>query len=199
DSEKVLNKIGFFGNAEFYWYKACCWGSTGNEVSIVGKGGETEDVVCERGKEKRGQLEMFGLVIIVVLIAVIGLFAIKFVFLRGEEGFTAETKLGIEASNIVNAVLKANICENKDGRSIIIGCCENVDNCNRNSCDIIKSEIKGILGSIEQENKEYRLKIGNCFEVKSGKFNECKTIVNSNYPIKGANRLYNLELALCKL
>jgi len=139
---------------------------------------------------------MFGLVIIVVLITVIALFAIKFAFMSGNEGFTAESKLGTEASNVVNAILKANICENKDGRSIIIGCCENTNNCNKNSCEVVNKEIKGILSIIEPE---YRLKIENCFEVKSGKFDECKNIVNSNYPIKGANRLYNLELALCKV
>ena len=137
---------------------------------------------------------MFGLVIIVILIAVIALFAVRFM-ISGESEGTGEIKLAIQANNMANAILKANIMD-KDIKEVIGNCCSN----DRDSCTLVNSEIIEIVKGLD--NLEYQIIVEDCSNFKfieSSKFNSCKNVEVTNYPIKAARGFNNLKISLCKI
>ena len=138
---------------------------------------------------------MFGLVIIVILIAVIALFAVRFM-ISGESEGTGEIKLAIQANNMANAILKANIMD-KDIKEVIGNCCSN----DRDSCTLINSEIIEIV-SKGLDNLEYQIIVEDCSSftpIESSKFNSCKNVAVTSYPIKAARGFNNLKISLCKI
>ena len=142
---------------------------------------------------RKGQIEMFGLAIIVVLIAVIALFALRFM-IGGQSGENiAEVKLNIQANNMANAILKANIGD-KDIKSLIIGCC----NGDRASCDKANTEIRSIATK-GIDSLEYQLSVKDCnINVESPKFNDCKDVIVTGYTIKAERGIYDFKISLCK-
>lgn len=97
---------------------------------------------------KKGQTEMIGLLVIVVLILVIGV-----VFLRFSVGkpsdLKADLRTNIQTTNLLRAVMKANI----DDRSVADAILE----CSANSaqCDEVKAGIKEILDISIGKGREY--------------------------------------------
>ena len=70
---------------------------------------------------KRGQVETMGLVIIVILIIMIGLFFLIFSIRGGEEGHE-DLFLSMKANNLVNSLKSMDIGESNFG-SKVIDCC----------------------------------------------------------------------------
>ena len=82
-----------------------------------------------RLKMKRGQVETMGLVVIVILIIMIGLFFLIFSLNGGENG-TEDIFLSMKANNLVNSLGSLSL-GNSDFGSQVIDCCEgNIRSCN---------------------------------------------------------------------
>ena len=77
---------------------------------------------------KKGQIEMVGLLVIVVLIVIIALFAFGYMLRKGPSGVNEFNS--IKANNLMNALTKTSVCEPGEiMEDIMVACCENRDMC----------------------------------------------------------------------
>jgi len=137
---------------------------------------------------KKGQTEIIGLVIIMMLIVFIGLIALKFMSF-GNNDDLKDTSLSIKANNLVNALTKVDI----DGVSLknnAVKCCN--EGCNVNFEDEIKNIMnKSLEGDysliISEENGQECAKIGIC---NAG-------ISSSKYFIRDEGDKFSINLLLC--
>ena len=142
---------------------------------------------------KKAQLEMFGLVIIVILIALILVFFIRF-SLMGKGSEMPSAKLAIQASNLLNAILKANLGD-KTIMDVVSDCCNDV----ADSCNTANIEIKKII-DYSLEDLEYSIKVEGCtININSDDFDKCTETKAANYPIRVGSGFNEFSLRLCKL
>ncbi len=109
----------------------------------------------------KGQIEMIGLVIVVILLAIGLLLYFKFGILRDDNGSGEDPTIEIAyVNNLMGAVLNMEICENDRGinniEGAVISCfdgqsyggtgllCDGLG-----ACDYSKAEIKRIIGELE--------------------------------------------------
>jgi hypothetical protein len=78
---------------------------------------------------RRGQVETIGLVIIVILIVMIGLFFLVF-SLGGDENGTEDVFLSMKANNLVNSLRSMSIGNDDFGSKVIDCCSGNLGSCN---------------------------------------------------------------------
>jgi len=135
---------------------------------------------------RKGQNEAIGLVVIVILIVVIGLFGIRFYAASNKQDERNEF-YSTKANNLVNAVLKASVCD-RDMEEAITACCENMDFCEQDACTFVEKEVGKMLKSLGEETK---------FEVKS-----CFSVGSCNYGISSStflvNNGYEASVIICK-
>ena len=79
---------------------------------------------------KKGQLEMIGLMIIVIILVLGGLFYLRFALTPEEK----KEDTSVQAYNLMNAVLNVYICGNTSLRSAIVSCDLGESICD-NDCD----------------------------------------------------------------
>lgn len=92
---------------------------------------------------KKAQTEMIGLVIIVVLLLIAGLFYIRFAFSAKPQ---QDTSLELQkAFFIANALSKVEICNGNGLQEIIAYCDLGEEVCGKNACSLIKQEIPKII------------------------------------------------------
>lgn len=141
---------------------------------------------------KKAQMEMFGLVIIVVLIVVIALFALRFMFIgRGTSG-NKDQVLSIKANNLINALLKVSVNGN-DIKQDIGSCC--VSNIN---CASIENKIEEIIENSIEENYEFTALSNDqeCFVINKG---QCEFGVSSSSYIDNIDGIkHEFSILLCK-
>jgi len=96
-------------------------------------------------KDKKAQMEIMGMMIIVIILVIAALFYVKFVVLQPKkEG--ASTLVQEQAYNLMNAVLNVKVCDgNVSVRDAIKACKEGEDLCGDNACIYIGDEIKTIV------------------------------------------------------
>ena len=104
---------------------------------------------------KKAQTEIMGLMIIVVLIVVIGLFAFRFMLMN--QSSSNDEYLSIKANNLINSIKMTSICEKNMGDAII-ACCNNQNFCEREACGLVKEEINRIINSSIEENFYFEAK-----------------------------------------
>ena len=145
---------------------------------------------------KKGQMEMIGLVIVVVLIIIGGMFYITF-SLRGKDKTQEQDQhlQSIQANNLVNAIVKIKICENKSVGEAIVLCDTNKQICGENACDFVKNEIERIIQSFSNENYFFFVKRG---ENEVFSFGNCDYGVSSvPYRLDVDSTSYDVVLRLC--
>ncbi|MBU0929542.1 MAG: hypothetical protein KJ623_00530 [Nanoarchaeota archaeon] len=137
---------------------------------------------------KKAQTEMMGLVILVLLISLAGIFAIRFLLSSNTE-VGPEIKLQTQAENMQTSFLKLNI----DGRSmsdLFSDCCMN------NDCNFLSSTFPNLMNlTLPGQNYELVLSTNSksCYET----LKKCTKKVASNGIISGNNQVYSLQLSLC--
>lgn len=104
----------------------------------------------------KGQVETFGLVIIVVLIVFIAIFALQFM-LKPKQNLD-EDYLKLQANNLRNSVLKYSLC-NIDVKQEIYNC-ESYNEGECVDCNELKNIIKSIIENSLDEKRNYGFKIG---------------------------------------
>src|SRR3989344_8037529 len=92
---------------------------------------------------KRGQTEMLGLVIIVILIVIGALFYVRFGILgkSGERQQKENTINAIQAYNLMNAIMNVKVCGNVSIREGFALCKNNGNLCDENACTYLDNEI----------------------------------------------------------
>jgi len=117
---------------------------------------------------KRGQMETFGLVIIVIIILFIGIFALQFMMKPKQQGLNQDY-LKLQANNLRNSVLKYTLCNDVDIKKEIYNCEElGYNECL--DCNELKNVIKNIIDKSLDDVKmgygfrsgDINLERGNC-------------------------------------
>lgn len=143
---------------------------------------------------KKGQGEVVGLVIVVILIVVIGVFAMRFYI--SSSGQEERTEFySVKANNLVNAIRLASVCDDDKMENAILACCNNEDFCDRSSrqnCDFIVGEIEEILGDSLEEDAV--LEVKDCFFVGDCDFG----IASSTFVISSSQGSYEMLAKVCK-
>ena len=146
---------------------------------------------------KKSQIEMFGLVILVILIALSLVIAIRFMFGNNENEIPIAVELSSQAGNLQLSLLKTEVCNGNSLEKVIQACCSNEDSCDQNACDLAESMIKESIKSImpDQAYKVTAFSETECFSINNG----CTENVKNQITI-GPSRIGNarFEIFLCK-
>ncbi len=159
---------------------------------------------------KRGQIEMIGLVIVVILLAIGLLLYFKFGILRGNSDTGEDPTLEIAyVNNLMGAVLNMEICENE--RSInsiegaVISCFEESSFggdemlCNGlTSCGYSEFEIKKIIDELKLKKfRKFSLSVENN-DKSANIINDCETgIVGRTRVITPEREAYTVKFTVC--
>ena len=126
-------------------------------------------------QNKRGQMEIMGLVIIVILVAIGMLFAIQFLMKKPVSRETAAVKESALAANFLNAMLSTSTdCFDRNMRELLQDCALTGGSTNcfgRSSCDYVSEQI-GILlnATLARWNKDYYFSISGAPDVEKISF-----------------------------
>ena len=144
---------------------------------------------------KNGQIEMMGLVIIVILIILGGLLFVRF-GLQGQEPRQETSIQTAQTYHLLNAMLKIELCP-KTSIKRAIGACNNGQNaCNQEACQLLKTEIGKILEETSYKKTAFYV-YNNDAEVI--KINDCKYgTASPPYFFKDENKDYEIVLKQCK-
>ncbi len=116
----------------------------------------------------KGQIDMIGITVILLLLIIIGIVALRFSITKVESNQDS-TLNSIKANNLVNALVKASSCDS-NLKETMKNCCENRDFCGQNACDFLEKEVKLIFDKTMTSNYFIEIKnedkscfnFGNC-------------------------------------
>ena len=141
---------------------------------------------------KLGQVEAVGLVVIVILITLIGLFVAKFSLTSNDSNFDVDIRDNVLANNILNSVLQLT----KGNESML----DSITKCKeRENCEELGDEIKEIMGKIGYNEDKFIL------SAESGKdklfeMGKCDgdMFAASPYKIRRNMITYTIKFVLCR-
>ena len=149
--------------------------------------------------KRKAQVDIIGLMIVVILIVIGGLFYIKYGVL-GEKKDTRDPSLDTNyAINLLNSVLNVNVCDQKvkfgDG---FVECFNGGKICEEEACGYLKIQTKEIINSVGlKDYKQYSLWIEKSGETKY-LANDCKTGIKADELIKTVdNDEYTVNFRIC--
>tara|TARA_Y100000310_G_scaffold1020_6_gene1474 strand:+ start:821 stop:1249 length:429 start_codon:yes stop_codon:yes gene_type:complete len=138
---------------------------------------------------KKGQGEIVGLLVIVLLLLFVGIIFLRF-YIAQPSTSLSHSRQSIEASNALNALMKVSI----NGEPLTA----HTDACNsdKNLCDGLQNEIEAILGYILKQGQKYS------FTLSTGaktliEISQCTTGIVSTYSFIEANIFYDVTLKIC--
>ena len=120
---------------------------------------------------KKGQLEMIGLVVVIVLLIIGGMFYVTFSVKSSDKNEEQNKHIqSITANNLVGAIVKIKVCNNFSIAEGVSLCDKNEQLCNENACEFLKKEINFIVYNVTDENYLFSVKkgendlfnVGNC-------------------------------------
>ena len=135
----------------------------------------------------KSQLEMVGVLMIVMLLLFLGIIFVVFMANK-PEGVYSDIRLNIKASNIVNGLLKLDY----DGNKLSYGLIE----CSQSgNCNAVKAKIAEIMGLIKETSYIFKVKdqdndvitLGNCDGNR----------ISYNYPLTLEGKELKINLVLC--
>jgi len=120
---------------------------------------------------KKSQMEIMGLVMIVILLSLVILVVLQFIIRQPASTVKEEYYHSQLATNTLNALLRttSESCKGYDMTGLFKDCVENYDNNNliicedgKNSCSYVEGAVKTILeGSLGALNKKHNLTVAN--------------------------------------
>lgn len=110
---------------------------------------------------KKGQTEIVGLLIVVILLVIGGLFYVKFVVLKPESK-GADEIVQVQAYNLMNSILNIKLCNNNvTVRDAIKACKFGNMLCGQDACSYLENELKSIISvSTPKDYLDYEFKAG---------------------------------------
>ena len=152
-------------------------------------------------EQKKGQIEIMGLMVVVILIIVGGLFYIKYGVLGGKKEATDSSIEQAYSIGLLNALLNVKVCEEAQIRvgDGLVKCYEGGQEiCSQEACEYLKGQMKDIIGSVGLKNyKSYSFWIEKSGEPKN-LFEDCKTGVKTDEVIiADNNEEYTVNFRIC--
>jgi flagellin-like protein len=146
---------------------------------------------------RKGQIEIIGLLIVVVLIVIGALFYVKFALLTPDDDFQKLHSDSIDSNNLINAILNVKVCENtikiKDG---IVACANNEVICDQDACGLVEEGINTIFETIGDKKRSFVVLEGEKVFLELG---ECEYgVASGKYPIRGDYSSYDVQLRVCE-
>ena len=137
----------------------------------------------------KGQAEVVGLMVIVIILIVIGVIYLRFVFIKEKSAYP-EIRTNIEVNNLLRALVKLKI-----GNLTMV---DALYNCYRNTeCNIIENEIKNILTSILRPNEDYKfILLADDNEILA--FGNCNKGLLGSFPFVKHEAYLESKLILCR-
>ncbi|MCD4666811.1 hypothetical protein K8R47_03305 [archaeon] len=132
---------------------------------------------------RKGQTEIFGLILIVVIVIILGTFALN-MYLNKQPSSINEDYLRVYANNLKTAIIQNSICD--------ISIRKEIENCNSgytqclHSCSDLNQEIGNILNKTVEKNLNYEFS----YNTENIKIGECIEKITSN-------NFANIQVVLC--
>ncbi len=149
---------------------------------------------------KKGQIEMIGLVIVVILLAVGLLFYVKFVVFREDTAKQDVVAENAYLTNLMSSIFNLKICESAPVKieEGIINCFNNEQICGEEACTYVKSQIKDIIGKVGvKKYKNYSIWVTKYSNNKTI-MDECKTGIQTHTTIiTPDNDYYTANFRVC--
>lgn len=149
---------------------------------------------------KKGQIEMIGLVIVVILLVIGLLFYVKFGIFREDVKKDDSAAQSAYVTNLMGAILNIKVCESAPIKieQGIITCFNNEQLCGEEACSYLKEQIGEVIADIDLKSyKNYSIWITKGEENRTI-INECKTGILAQTTIVAANREhYTTYFRLC--
>jgi len=150
---------------------------------------------------KKAQIEMIGLVIVVIILAIGLLLYVKLAVFRdqGEKENTIVENAYL--TNLMGAVFNVKVCETdaKKVEEVLVMCFENQEFCSEtDSCIYLKKQIKEIITSVGiKDFKKYSISVEKGDE-KINVLEECKTGINTHTTlVTGEGKHYTTNFMVC--
>ena len=146
---------------------------------------------------KKGQIEMMGLVIIVILIVIGGLFYLRFGILGKRSNIEVSNTQNIQAINLINALMNTQICGNETVKQTIIACSNGKEiGCSTDPCNYLEQNLVTIIDLATDFN--YKLFITKN-DVTIKEIGTCSQgITSPKYTFTDQGSVYESHFMLCK-
>ena len=135
---------------------------------------------------KKAQVEIMGLIIIVIILVFIAIFALSFIIKPKQAN---EDIIKVQANALRSSLLKTNLCKDVDVKDEIENCIDGYHSCME--CDKLKIEIDKIIRSSLDNNYGYNLVIDNFINIDDG----CISKINAVSQSLGNSKI---EFGLCR-
>lgn len=140
---------------------------------------------------RRGQSEVVGLLVIVVILIFMGVIYLGFANMAGS-GSLASQRVGIETENALNSLVKVNLegYDDKTVQDLVVECA------NRLGCDSLESALSEVYGAILRPGTSFSF-WANVEEEEIYATGVCQIGVISSYVFVRDGTYYELRLRLC--
>ena len=150
----------------------------------------------------RAQIEMIGLVILVVILLFGALFYVRFQVLQPVQSHQDSTLVTTQAYNLLGALLSLPLCEKKTVKQAFIQCSETstASFCgDLTSCQALKTQLPQILGPAVDRalGLNYSL-TARSEEAVFFSISGCTRGITPSYPFQESGKNYEIILTLCK-
>ena len=137
---------------------------------------------------KKGQIEIMGLVIIVILLVFIAIFALSFIIKPEQEN---ENVLKLKANALRSSLLKTNLCRDITVKDEIENCVDGYNECIE--CSDLRQDIEKMIKS-SLDNEKYNFFVSN----DKGSFINIGNCVDGVTAVSQNLRNSKVDVALCR-
>ena len=143
---------------------------------------------------KKGQTEIIGLVVIVLIIIFVALFFLRFYL--SSSNLDTKSVNSIKANNLINAIRLASVCNGNIGDAII-SCCNNDDFCGQDACNFVNQEIGKIIKNSLDPKEQIFIEAKQNQEVCLVINNDCEGISSTANFIRNSEGEAEIDLKFC--
>jgi len=151
-----------------------------------------------RSKMKKGQAEMLGLVVIVLILIFLLFFYVRFNRQIDESAITMRSNTRV--NNMLNALMLVHVDDKEQMKDVLIEDCKFNDPANPNVCSDTIDLIKDLIGAMKEDRENYELKFENFNGINEDMIygNRCEEgIAATPARFKKDGRTYTIKLKLC--
>lgn len=139
----------------------------------------------------KGQTDLFGLLLIVLVLLFVGVIILGILARSGER--ENQSFLSTKANTMVNALVKATACE-RTLEDAMIACCEDQPFCGRDACEFVSSSVSRVIDE-SGEAMGFSLTDGQGCELTVG---VCSYgISSSGFLLKTETGVYTAKVTMC--